>query len=70
MNETLKLNFEFYSEEALKKSINDFKEAAKISFEKEKNYFIIKIEPKDNTPNLKEEFANYVFGLTKNKRVM
>lgn len=67
--ENVKLNKEFYPLNAINQAVKDFKEAASIKIRNEENHYKIEITPKQNIQFLKEEFANYVLGISKNKRV-
>ena len=59
----LKLNKNIYSEQAIKQTIEDFKNVCNCKFVKESSFFKIVIESEEE--NADKEFANYVLALMK-----
>ena len=66
-NTRLKFNSQIYSEDALKKAVCDYAQIADINIKKSRGYYLVNI--KNIKPEIrsaiKDEFANYVLGLTK-----
>lgn len=65
---TVKFNPNFYSEESIKRTAEDFKEVceAEVTIEKD---IVVKLTPKEEIDNLGHEFANYVLGIMKNEGI-
>jgi len=78
MTKIIRFNKKIYSEKMIKKTIKSYAHLAKFSFNRNKNYFLVKINPvRDLTLNgvnktgldarykLSDEFSNYVLSLMK-----
>jgi hypothetical protein len=63
----IKFNSKFYDLDSIKESINDFKEICSGEAVNKNMEIIVTLNPRQDTPNLKNEFCNYVLGLMKNK---
>lgn len=61
----ISLNNKFYSKEAVKEALNDFKKVCKGRILN--NNMEVELESKEKISLLEEEFCNYVLGLMKNK---
>lgn len=63
----IRFNKEIYSEQAIKKAIKDYAHLANFTFNRNKNYSLVKV--KDIQPEIKksfqDEFSNYVLSLMK-----
>jgi hypothetical protein len=62
------LNKKFYNIEAVKESLNDFKEVCNGKILNEN--IEVELIPKEEIANLEKEFCNYVLGLMKNKSMV
>jgi len=63
-----KLNRKFYSIEAVKETLKDFREVCKGKVLNDK--IEIELYLREDTQQLKEEFCNYVLGMMKNKSLV
>ncbi len=70
MEEKIRLNKRFYEKIAVEEAAKDFSHLAKFRIIDSKENIIIVIEETKKTPQLKEEFINYVLGLMKNKTIV
>jgi len=70
MEEKIRLSKNFYDKTAVDEAAKDFSHIARFRVVELKNDIIIAIEETKKTPNLKEEFTNYVLGLMKNKTIV
>ena len=61
----IKLNKDFYSIDAVKDALDDFKEVCEGRIMD--GSMEIELEPKGDIKGLKDEFCNYVLGLMQNK---
>ena len=62
------LNNKFYNKEIVKVALKNFKGVCKGKILNDN--IDVKLETKEDTPKLKEEFCNYVLGLMKNKTLV
>jgi hypothetical protein len=64
----LRLNKNFYSVDAIKEALNDFKDICKGVIAREEQSFVeIRLEPCVQSVYLEREFCNYLLGLMNNK---
>lgn len=64
----INLNKNFYSIDAIKEALKDFKGVCKGKILNDK--IKIELKPKGNVKKIKEEFCNYVLALMKNKTLV
>lgn len=62
-----RFNKKFYPLDIIQKAIEDYKSAADITIEDEKDFIKVKITPKEKVKNIKGEFCNYVLALFMDK---
>lgn len=64
---SIKFNKFLYKKPAIEKAIGIYSHLATFSLDSEKKYFVVNIEKIKHKPEyeLKHEFCNYCFGLTK-----
>jgi len=65
------LNLEFYDVPSIEESIEDFREACEISFDKYSGEIkIISLDEEIDSEEIFREFCNYVLGVMKNNQVI
>ena len=65
------LNKEFYSIDAIKKAINDFKDACDASLSNKKDILVsLRVKTNDDIDKIGYEFCNYVLALMKNEGIV
>ena len=67
----IKLNRNFYSSEAIRAAIDDFKNFGKFSISNKNSILVsLKVKDKESINNIGYEFCNYVLALMKNKALV